>query len=128
MDELAQIMAHTKGKLAAYVLFLKPEKTGSDWNNTTLMKTAAAIPGVTVISDADGHEGLTFGVETSGHVLLFNADGRRLFSGGITAARGHSGDNAGESAIETLVNGGTAKQNSALVFGCPLHGSSDARK
>jgi hypothetical protein len=125
MDELAQIMAHTGGKLSTYVLFLKPEKSGSDWNDTTLVKTAAAIPGVTAISDVDGREGQRFGVETSGHVLLFNAGGRRLFSGGITAARGHSGDNAGESAIETIVNGGSAKQNATLVFGCPLHNSSD---
>ena len=127
MDELAQIMAHTSGKLSAYVLFLKPDKSGSDWNDTPLIKTAAAIPGVTVITDRDGQEGQNFGVETSGHVLLFNANGRRLFSGGITAARGHSGDNAGESAIETIVNGGSAARNSTLVFGCPLHSSSERR-
>src|SRR3954465_14705944 len=72
MDELAQIMARTNGKLTAYVLFLKPEKSSADWNDTSLIKTAAAIPGVTVISDSEGHEGQRFGVETSGHVLLFN--------------------------------------------------------
>jgi hypothetical protein len=37
-----------------------------------------------------------------------------LFSGGITAARRHAGDNAGESAIVALLN------NQTLVFGCSL--------
>ena len=36
-----------------------------------------------------------FGAETSGQTLLYDRDGRLLFSGGTTGSRGHDGDNAG---------------------------------
>jgi hypothetical protein len=43
-----------------------------------------------------------------------------LFQGGITASRGHEGENAGENAIVAIVNGRAAPQNKTLVFGCAL--------
>ena len=73
-----------------------------------------------VVFDPDGVEARRFGAETSGHTLLFGADGRLLFSGGITASRGHAGDNAGESAIVALVNNQTPTRTQTLVFGCSL--------
>lgn len=125
MHELAQIMAATAGKLHAYVLFLKPSKSGSDWDDTPLMRTAAGIPGVTVIQDLDGLEARRFGAQTSGHTLLFDSRGRRLFSGGITGSRGHEGGNGGETAIVRLVKGGRADQNSSFIFGCALTDAND---
>jgi hypothetical protein len=113
-------MAHIQGKVSAYVLFLKPRNSTADWEDTELRRTAAHIPGVTVLSDLDGEEGKRFGAETSGHTLLFDANGHRLFSGGITASRGHEGDNAGESAIVSLVNHETTRLTSTYVFGCSL--------
>ena len=59
-----------------------------------------------------------FGAETSGHTFLFDPSGRLLFNGGITASRGHSGDNAGESSIVSLINNHTAKIGQTFVFGC----------
>src|ERR1700747_2790456 len=99
MDEFAQVMAHVQGKVRAYVLFYTPRQSGSDWQKTDLRRTAAQIPGVTALSDIDGVEAERFGAETSGHTFLFDRGGRLLFNGGITASRGHSGDNAGESAL-----------------------------
>jgi hypothetical protein len=125
VGELAQIMAQCGGRLRAYVLFLKPENSGPEWDDTRLRRTAAAIPGVTVLSDLGGAEAKRFGAETSGQTVLFDASGNRLFSGGITASRGHAGDNAGESAIVALVNGHTVDQSSALVFGCRLTTDND---
>jgi hypothetical protein len=118
--ELAQIMAQLQGKVAAYVLLVKPGESGPDWEDTNLRRNAEAIPGVKVIFDPDGVEASRFGAETSGHTLLFAADGHLLFSGGITASRGHAGDNAGESAIGALVNHQVPAQNRTLVFGCAL--------
>ncbi len=126
MEELAQVMARVQGKVSAYVLFYKPRGpsrtggTGPDWENTELRRTAAQIPGVTVLSDIDGAEARLFGAETSGHTLLFNPSGRLLFSGGITQSRGHSGDNAGESAIVSLVNNHFSERAETFVFGCSL--------
>jgi hypothetical protein len=118
--ELAQIMAEVNGKVAAYVLFFTPKDAGSEWEDTELKRSAAAIPGVTVVSDIDGIEAQRFGAETSGHTLLFGTDGRLLFSGGITASRGHAGDNTGEDSIVALLNNRTPARNETLVFGCSL--------
>ena len=116
--ELAQIMADGHTKVQAYVLFLKPGNSDVDWDETPLRNKAAAIPGVTVIPDFNGTEAQRFGAETSGHTLLFAADGRLLFSGGITQARGHAGGNAGETAILALINNLPAERTSTRVFGC----------
>lgn len=121
MDELARTLAQVHEKVRVYVLFLTP-KGSPGWEETSLRHRAAAIPGVTVLSDIDGVEARLFGAETSGHALLFDAAGRRLFSGGITASRGHAGDNIGESAIVSLINGGRATRSTAFVFGCSLTG------
>jgi hypothetical protein len=120
VGELAQIMARVQGKVDAYVLFLKPQNSGPDWDDTGLRRSAAQIPGVTVLSDGDGAEARRFGAETSGHTFLFDHRGRLLFSGGITQSRGHAGDNAGESAIVSLVNAHTSSHAKAFVFGCSL--------
>jgi hypothetical protein len=118
--ELARIMARLQGKVAASVLLVKPSESGPDWEETSLRRSAEAIPGVKVIFDRNGVEARRFGAETSGHTFLFGADGHLLFSGGITASRGHAGDNAGKSAIVALVDNQTPPQTRSLVFGCSL--------
>ena len=118
--ELAQVMARTQGKISAYVLFYLPTKRDSGWANTKLRSSAAQIPGVTVLSDIDGVEAARFGAETSGHTFVYDAQGRLLFNGGITASRGHSGDNDGESTIVSLANNDTGKRSQTFVFGCSI--------
>jgi hypothetical protein len=120
MGELAKIMAEIQGKVSAYVLFLKPPNSGADWDDTDLRRSAAQIPGVTVVSDLNGDEARRFGAETSGHTLLFDSAGRLLFSGGITSSRGHAGGNAGESAIVALANNQASDRARTFVFGCAL--------
>jgi hypothetical protein len=123
VGELAQIMARVQGNVRAYVLFLKPQNSGADWDDTSLRQSAAKIPGVTVITDVDGAEARRFGAETSGHTLLFDSTGRLLFNGGITGSRGHAGDNVGESAIVSLTKSDAAEHTKTRVFGCSLFGN-----
>ena len=120
IGELGSIMAHTQGRLTAYVVFLKPAGFSDDWEKSDLWRSAAGIPGVKTIIDNDGAEADRFHAATSGQTLLYDAGGQLLFSGGITASRGHSGDNAGGGAIVSLVNAGVAEQTETSVFGCPL--------
>jgi hypothetical protein len=120
VGELSELMAHAMGKVNAYVLFVKPPGAGADWDDTDLRRTAAAIPGVTVLTDEDGIEAARFGAETSGHTLVFDRDGTLVFSGGITASRGHAGDNAGESAVLAALNQEPLARNRTPVFGCSL--------
>jgi len=123
IGELALIMARAQDSMKAYVLFIKPAGFSADWVKTDLWNTAKAIPGVTVIEDSEGKEARMFHAETSGQALLYDDTGRLLFSGGITGSRGHYGDNAGRSAIVSLLSKGIADRNETFVFGCSLFGS-----
>jgi hypothetical protein len=120
IGELALLMARSHGRVSAYVLFFKPPNFPDGWERTDLWESAGSIPGVTVLSDEGGVEAGRFNAMTSGATMLYGADGRLLFSGGITGSRGHSGDNDGRSAIVALVTGEAATQAETAVFGCSL--------
>ncbi len=123
VEELSKLMTNSPGRVDAYILFVAPKSAPCDWYQTDLWSSAARIPGVTTILDQDGIEAARFGALTSGQVVLYDGDGRLVFHGGITQSRGHIGDNAGRSAIESLVNRGRAGPDRSLVFGCPLFNS-----
>jgi hypothetical protein len=122
IGELSILMTHCQGKASAYVLFYKPAGFPYDWEQTDLWRSAASIPGVTVLVDNNGEEARRFGGATSGQALLYNKDGNLMFSGGITGGRGHSGDNAGRDAITSLLLDESADHSSTPVFGCELLG------
>jgi hypothetical protein len=122
IGELARIMTRCQGQLEARVWFFTPEATAADWAMTDLWRAASEIPGVSVVSDPGGSVAAKFHALTSGHSLLYDSAGHLLFSGGITASRGHAGDNLGKSSIEAFVFGETTFQHETLVFGCPLQG------
>jgi hypothetical protein len=120
IGELMVLMTRCQNKVQASVVFLRPKGSGEDWLHTDLWRSAAAIPGVTVRADDEGQEARRFHVTTSGHVVLYDVDGKLLFSGGITFARGHSGDNAGRAAIRAWVHHEMAAAPETPVFGCSL--------
>jgi hypothetical protein len=120
IGELALLMAPLQGQVTAHVLFLRPDGAPDGWERTDLWESAAAIPGVTVTTDPDGTEAAGFGALTSGQVVLYGASGGLLFSGGITPARGHAGDNGGRAAIHRLVSGRQGAASASPVFGCSL--------
>ena len=80
----------------------------------------AGLPGLTIWDDEGGALARRFGVRTSGHVLLYDSKGRLLYSGGITPARGHRGDNLRprRGAGRAVRQG--SRQSSTPAFGCPL--------
>jgi len=120
LSELARIMASSEGRLDARVLFAVPPGIDSSWAKTDLWHMASGIPGVRVFVDRDGAEARRFGVATSGQALVYDAEGRLQFKGGITAGRGHAGDNAGADAIVSLVDHQPTERSETPVFGCPL--------
>ncbi len=132
IGELAKLMTNCNRRLVATVLVLHPAGMPDAWVHTDLWSSAAAIPGVTVLADKEGAQARRFGAATSGQALLYSTDGRLLFAGGITESRGHSGDNAGRSAIESLVLGTQAHIGTRLamtpVYGCSLFGPDDCGK
>lgn len=120
LGELEILMAQAREKFSVRVWFIKPADAPEDWRDTALWRKASAIPGVTVGHDEDMVEARRFGAKTSGQVLLYDRDGKLLFQGGITGARGHAGDNAGRSALVALSERRFAREVETPVFGCPL--------
>ncbi len=118
--ELEALMTHNQGRVDVRVYFFQPTDRPRDWSQTDLYDAAAAIPGVKVAMDPDNVEANRFGAKTSGYSMLFDRRGKLLFAGGITAARGHQGDNDGIAAIGTLLSGGQSETQDTPVFGCPL--------
>lgn len=120
IGELSRLMTQARGRVTAYVLFVKPLNFSDGWEQTDLLRSAEAIPGVIVVRDDEGVEARRFHAVTSGQIVLYDAEGKQLFSGGITSARGHAGENAGRTAIVSLLTAGEAERRETPVFGCPL--------
>ncbi len=120
MSELQRAATHFSEAVTTWVVFYRPAATAPGWEQTDLWHSAIAVPGAHVISDVDGVEAARFHAVTSGQTVLYDANGRLLFSGGITGQRGHEGDNAGETAIKDLINSASSECRETAVFGCPI--------
>ena len=121
IGELARLMTHAQGGVTASVLFLKPPGVDDAWVKSDLWRSAAVIPGVEVREDQGGLEAWRFGAATSGQTLLYDERGRLVFHGGITAGRGHFGDNAGRIGLVRYLTEDVAPSGKTPVFGCALH-------
>jgi hypothetical protein len=120
--ELARLLARVGPKVETVAMFVRPERFEEGWERTELWESAARIPGVRCVVDPGGNEARRFGAATSGYTLLYNAEGTLVFHGGITAARGHEGDNEGENAVLSWFRSGRAEPAETPAFGCPLFG------
>lgn len=125
ISELAELMARTPQKPRAYIVFIKPGGTSTDWERTALWASAKAISGVSVVRDDDGVEAQHFQARTSGQILLYDAEGALIYAGGTTAARGKTGENAGRDAILAALANPRTRERSEPVFGCSLFGPAD---
>ena len=133
-EELSRVLARCRRPLALHALLWQPAHLPDSWADTALRRHALALAaGVgghsSVTVDEGGEEARRHGVRTSGHVLLYQPDGRLVFSGGVTAARGHAGDNPGKDALTTILLAppdAGASRVEAPVFGCPLFGPGGA--
>jgi hypothetical protein len=121
LTELSLAMSRVQGGHArVYVLFLKPSGTPENWAATDTWRSASQIPSTTVLLDRDGTESERFGSRTSGETLIYDSTGALLFAGGITFARGHEGDNAGEDALVSILRTGRSSTKLTNVYGCGL--------
>ncbi|HEX4145726.1 MAG TPA: hypothetical protein VHY91_19630 [Pirellulales bacterium] len=123
LDELAAIMTTCRGRVEAQVLFVTADGENPNWEENELWQAARAIPGVRAVVDSGAIEAVAFGARTSGLTLLFDERGECLFSGGITAARGHAGDNVGRQAIVSCLANQRPETSRAPTFGCALFAS-----
>jgi len=120
IEELGVLLARVPNVPVTDVAVYRPAGASPGWEYTSLWKSATAIPGVHVTSDEDGAEARLFGALVSGSTLLYAPDGRLLFSGGVTSARGHAGDNAGLDALASFLAHTDSDVPHTPVFGCLL--------
>jgi hypothetical protein len=118
--ELAVALAHAKGGLDAQGVFVQPAGTPDGWADTDLWREAGAVPGVMERLDRGATEASRFHAKTSGDTFVFAPDGRLLFHGGITTARGEEGDSAGLAAIKAIADRQSPPIAQTRAFGCPL--------
>lgn len=118
--ELMRLMSHNSENISCTFFCFLPSDKNNSWLNTDITKSIEAIPNSTLISDIDGGWTKAFNTNTSGHVLLYHPNGKLLFSGGITAGRGHEGENFGRTFISNVVNKESNDNYQCPVFGCPI--------
>lgn len=129
MSELAGLITACGNKMEAIVFFLSPEAMPKDWEKTDIWHHASSLNCVKVIPDLNGLHARLFNSHTSGQTALYDKEGKLVFSGGITSARGRIGNNQGVKIITSLVNRDSQNidvpekmpESATLVFGCPLH-------
>ena len=120
IGELAVLMARVQNRVTATVVFVRPPGVPEKWEETGLWHDAQQIPGVRVMNDPEGKEAALFEAVASGQTMLYDAGGKLQFSGGITAGRGHSEDNAGRSSLVALITRGKSELRETPVYGCSL--------
>lgn len=130
LAELRALVGRFGERVTTYVLFLQPSDEPEDWSKTDTWADAASLAGVRVDVDRDGRESSAFGAEVSGHVVLYDARGELLFSGGITPARGHVGASPQLDKLVDAVSAATRDDGAprahagadGAVYGCTLRG------
>lgn len=122
VEELERLstLAPTGTPPAIRVVASTPRSTGKLWESSPLLRSTGRLPNASVFADAGGVEAARFGARVSGTVLLYDADGRRLYAGGVTMARGHDGHNAGIQAVADLLQNPRAQVTAIPAFGCKV--------
>lgn len=123
LAELRRIISRATTPVRYVVVFELPEQSQPSFLAGDAWDVAGSLADVERVVDGGGEEGRRFGALTSGHVVAYAPAGGLLFSGGITAARGHQGDNpAEERLVAALETATTVDQPRTLpIYGCALH-------
>ena len=120
VQEFQRIEARHPRAFDTIVVFPVTPAQEAAWRDTRLVRDAKQIQSATVVFDRGGVEARQFRCAVSGQVLLFAPDGHLLFSGGVTPARGHEGNNGGQEAFEHQVENPDSPPLTFPVFGCGL--------
>ena len=110
--ELASIATTTKVHPRILVVFIADAPGGHVWSSV------GEIAGSERILDPNEIEATRFGARTSGYVVVYDAQGRLAYTGGITGSRGHVGDNMGKRSVIDVLDGMTPTSAHYGVFGC----------
>ena len=119
LKELDKIQAKTANASEITVLMYAPSQEPDTWREGALLQECQRR-NYRICPDPDGKLAASLGTPTSGTVLLYDARGKLRYQGGITASRGHEGDNPGAGAVIEILSGRSNRHNALPVFGCPI--------
>ncbi len=97
-----------------------PEGSEASWSSGFALGIQDRYADARVRADVSGGTAAALGMQTAGHVMLFGEDRSLLFSGGITPARGHEGDNFGRQSLKAILTGREPAKTRTPVYGCSL--------
>ncbi len=120
IEQLSHILSNTADRPRVVILLAMPRDADEAWKSNSMVARASSLPDVELVPDLGGEESNLHGAMTSGYVVLYNRDGRRVFSGGLTPSRGDAGESAGLAAVEAMLGGRIPGTSAAPVFGCEL--------
>jgi hypothetical protein len=120
VSRLMQIISALPAASRPQTIFVARPAAEKDWRAEWLTSMAASVPDSIIVRDAHTIEANRFGAATSGHVLLYEADGMLSFDGGITLGRGHEGDNAAADALRRALSTSDSATAETAVFGCAI--------
>jgi len=128
LRQLARLLAETGSPPEVQFVVFCPSDKPDEWVQTDLWSSAAQLASGRMLIDRSGREAARFGATTSGQTLLYGPRGELLFSGGITAGRGHEGDNTGHQAVVRLLRGEQIDFVRSPVYGCAIRTERSAQQ
>jgi len=126
VGELQRALAWKNVPTRLCVVLARPAGASEAWSKSPLTDRVMGLKPSVVVDDVGGREAARFCAATSGQVVIYDASGRLAFHGGVTASRGHEGDNTGRSAVSAILAGEPSQPTGTPVFGCPLCGACPA--
>lgn len=124
LAELERFLGAQRADLEVTVMVRSESVLDPALENAALTQRARSIAGVHVRFDVGGVEAARFGAASSGHTVLYAADGDLRFSGGLTNSRGHEGKSLGQAYLAAVLNDAatpaSTERRAAPVFGCGL--------
>jgi hypothetical protein len=121
LDSVDHVLARHGSRIDATLILtggVEIDPGAQDWFDQWCQRRKVAL-----VHDVQRIESARFGVKTSGHVLLYDETGARRFSGGISAGRGHTGDNPGLQSLMAAMEGATPvleRGEDFPVYGCAI--------
>jgi len=122
---LQRMVPHLSVKPNLVLFGYCPEEKPDSWIDSSSTRIAKRISAANVIADFNAVHCRNFGVTTSGHTLLYDAQGKLVFEGGITPGRGHDSDCAASSALAHCIEANASTPIHWPVFGCPIVASEE---
>lgn len=120
IEELSEVVRLAGDRVTATIVFVLPEGADASWEESDNRVASSRISGLNTRTDRTGREEALFGAETSGDVRLYDPNGHLTYAGGITAFRGHAGENVGRKQVLSCIVDGESTPHAFPVYGCPL--------